>query len=46
MLFEILFFGVDIVKVSATGAYALAKITRTLKKNTMEKLKEFVSLLC
>ena len=36
----------DILKVSSSGGYTLAKITNTLKKNTMEKLKEFVSLFC
>lgn len=34
----------DILKESSSGGYALAKITNTLKKNTMEKLKEFLSL--
>ena len=44
-LFVFLFFiSVDILKVSSNGGYALAKITNTLKKNTLEKLKEFVSL--
>lgn len=33
----------DILKVSSSGGYNLAKITNTLKKNAMEKLKEFVS---
>ena len=34
----------DFLKVSSSGGHTLAKITNTLKKNTMEKLKEFVSL--
>ena len=36
----------DIVKVSSSGGYTLAKVLQTLKKNTIEKLKEFVSLFC
>lgn len=38
-----IFVSTDILKVSSSGGYHLAKITKHLKKNTMEKLKEFVS---
>lgn len=38
-----MFVFIDILTVSSNSGYNLAKIIKNLKKNIMEKLKEFVS---
>lgn len=36
----------DFLKVASSGGYTLAKVVKNLTKNTMEKVKQFLSLSC